>query len=107
MSELRRSLAAARPVLAGVVGAVCICPAVWLTPCENVVHIGLVADAVHQLTLLIHGVVFRDEVPQARQFQCVAMQVFEVTRDHRSAGVVPWPFADPVPCIDGGLAFTH
>src|SRR5215467_7683400 len=103
MAELRGAVAAAGPVLTGMVGAVGVCAAIGHRTSENIVLVGLIAEALDRLVLFSECRSLRNIVAEARGLDSVAVQVGHVAGDHLAAGVIPGAVADAVASVDGGL----
>src|SRR5215472_12585231 len=97
MANHGRALRAARPVLAGAVGLRRKRRAVRLRPRQHVVAIGRIAAAVNDVALFRQRGLLGEIVAGA-------VQVGNVLGDDDTLGVLPRPFADPVLCVDRGLA---
>src|SRR5262245_38609141 len=96
MTDHRRALRRARPVPAGTVIAGGTRRSVRLRSRQHVVAIGCVAAAVDYLALLAERALLGQRVG--------AMEIGDVLGDHFALGILPWPLADAVFRIDGGLA---
>src|SRR5262249_53881448 len=94
----------ARPVAAGVIGAVGEGRAIELRAGEDVVLVRRVADAFHGVALLGERGDLRQVVAAPRRFERVAVQVGHVLRDARVLRVVPRAGADAVGGVDGRLS---
>ena len=100
MADLGRARVLARPVVAGVIRAVGVRPAVELRTGEDVVLVRLVADALDRLPLLGQGRRAGQGVAHPREIQRVAVQVLEITGDGLAAGVEPRSLADSIAGAD-------
>src|ERR1051325_8540985 len=104
MAELRGAGAVARPVLAGVIGAVGERGAIELGAGEHVVAIGRITDAVDGVALLGDRGDLREVVAAARRLERVAVEIRDVLGDACALGVVPRAAADAVARVHGWLA---
>src|SRR5688572_29081652 len=104
VSDLRAAGAVARPVIAGMVGAVGIRAAVGGRTREDVVLVRLVADAVDEFAFFRQRELLADRVADARLLDGVAMQHALVGRDDLAPEVVPRPVANPVARAHGAGA---
>src|SRR6185437_16635743 len=91
MAQHRRTLRATCPVLAGAVFARRECGAVRLRPCEHVVAVGLVANAVDDVALFSECGLLGEIVG--------AVQFGNVLCDYDALGILPRPLANAVPRI--------
>src|SRR5262245_15580200 len=101
MPDLRRALAPTCPVLAGMIGAIGVRPAVRLRAGENIMLVRSVAETLPGIALLGQRRCSGQRVADASQLEGIAMQVREVLRDPASLGVEPGALADAVARVDG------
>ena len=104
MAELRGTRRVARPVAAGVVGAIGIGPAIRLRTCEHVVRVWRVTAAVDYVSFFSQSRQFDEIVAEAREFGGVSVQISEAVGDFFALSVVPRAGADAIAGVDSGLA---
>src|SRR6266478_3416305 len=103
MSELRGACAAARPVVARMVGAIDKCLAIRLRAGQHVVPIRIDSHAVDHFALLIQRRLLEQITTKTREFDCVTVQIGEILSYRCSFGVVPGTLSDAVAGIHGWL----
>src|SRR5262249_24801020 len=101
VSELRRALAIARPVVARVIGAVGVAAPVRLRAGQDVVLVGRVAHAVHGSAFFGERELLAEDIPEPGLLDRVAVQLADVLRHALPPGVVPGSVADPIARVDG------
>src|SRR4051794_7790365 len=100
MTDNRRALGAVlRPVAAGLVAFRSERRAVGLRAGQNVVHVGIVAEAVDDFALLVERGLLGQVV--------LAVQLGDVLGNDHALGVLPWALADAVARIDGHRATSR
>src|SRR5712664_2444484 len=100
MAELGRAGRLTRPVAAGVIGSIFISRAVGLRAGQHVMCIGCIPSTVDRAALLSQPGKFSEVVAEAREFQCVSVQVCRVIGDLFSLGVIPGTIPDAISRID-------
>src|SRR5262249_35825545 len=103
MTELCGAGAAARPVLAGMIGAVGKRRAIELRTGQHVVTVRCVADAVDHLTLFGQRCLLGQVVAAARSLERVTVQICDALRDAGAFDVEPGTRTDAIARVDGGL----
>jgi hypothetical protein len=103
MSELGSARAAARPVIASVIGAIGVRLAIRLRTRQHIVRVGSVSDAVDHRALFTQRRMLEKIAAETCELDRVTVQIGEILSDGRSLGVVPGTLPNAVAGIHGWL----
>ena len=106
MTHLCRARALACPVVAGAILIACKGAAVALRAGQNVMLIGRIAKALHQVAALVQRRLFEEIATLLRLLQRVAMQFVMIGGNDGTSGIAPRSVADAIPRIDGWLSWS-
>lgn len=103
VTKLNGTIAAARVILAGMIGGVSVGSAIWFRTGDDVVLVRRSANAVDLRTLFGKVGGAMDVVAELAEFYRVTVQMSHVVGHDGAVGIGPRSIADAVASVDGGM----